>query len=111
MRRLKFPQGDEAKRYNVLQKLTYLIVALVLLPLMLVTGLAMSPGMDAAYPFLLEMFGGRQIGAHHPFHRRERHRAVRRRASRHGADLGRLEQSPLDDHRPLRDRAPRRSKP
>ena len=84
--RLRFPQGEEAKRYNVLQKLAYLIVALVLLPLMLATGLAMSPGMDAGYPFLLEIFGGRQIGAHHPFHRGERHRAVRRRASRHGAD-------------------------
>ena len=58
--RLKFPQGEEAKRYNVLQKLAYLLVALVLLPLMLLTGLAMSPGMDAGYPFLLDMFGGRQ---------------------------------------------------
>ena len=58
--RLKFPKGEEAKRYNVLQKLTYLIVALVLLPLMLITGLAMSPGMDAAFPLLLEVLGGRQ---------------------------------------------------
>ncbi|HEX6830305.1 MAG TPA: cytochrome b/b6 domain-containing protein [Methyloceanibacter sp.] len=58
--RLQFPQGEEAKRYNVLQKLAYLVVALVLLPLMLATGLAMSPGMDAGYPFLLEIFGGRQ---------------------------------------------------
>jgi thiosulfate reductase cytochrome b subunit len=58
--RLKFPQGEEAKHYNVLQKLAHLIVALVLLPLMLLTGLAMSPGMDAGYPFLLDMFGGRQ---------------------------------------------------
>jgi len=32
----------------------------VLLPLMLLTGLTMSPGMDAGYPFLLEVFGGRQ---------------------------------------------------
>jgi len=55
---LKFPKGKEAKRYNVLQKLSYLIVALVLLPLMLLTGLAMSPGMDAAFPLL--MLGGRQ---------------------------------------------------
>ena len=53
-------KGDEAKRYNVLQKLSYLIVALVLLPLMLVTGLAMSPGMDAAFPILLDVLGGRQ---------------------------------------------------
>jgi thiosulfate reductase cytochrome b subunit len=58
--RLRFPQGEEAKRYNVLQKLAYLVVVLVLLPLMLATGLAMSPGMDAGYPFLLEIFGGRQ---------------------------------------------------
>ena len=58
--RLRFPQGEEAKHYNVLQKLAYLIVAFVLLPLMLATGLAMSPGMDAGYPFLLDLFGGRQ---------------------------------------------------
>jgi len=58
--RLKFPKGEEAKRYNVLQKLAYLFVALILLPLMLLTGLAMSPGMDAAFPVLLDMFGGRQ---------------------------------------------------
>jgi thiosulfate reductase cytochrome b subunit len=58
--RLKFPEGEEAKRYNVLQKLAYLLVALLLLPLMLATGLAMSPGMDAGFPFLLEIFGGRQ---------------------------------------------------
>jgi thiosulfate reductase cytochrome b subunit len=58
--RLRFPQGKEARHYNVLQKLAYLAVVLVLLPLMLATGLAMSPGMDAGYPVLLEAFGGRQ---------------------------------------------------
>ncbi|MGD9500960.1 MAG: cytochrome b/b6 domain-containing protein [Methyloceanibacter sp.] len=58
--RLKFPKGEAAKRYNVLQKLAYLAVALALLPLMLLTGLAMSPGMDAAFPWLLEILGGRQ---------------------------------------------------
>jgi thiosulfate reductase cytochrome b subunit len=58
--KFKFPRGAEAKRYNVLQKLAYLFVALILLPLMLLTGLGMSPGMDAAFPFLLDMFGGRQ---------------------------------------------------
>jgi thiosulfate reductase cytochrome b subunit len=58
--RLKFPRGEEAKRYNVLQKLSYLAVILILLPLMLLTGLGMSPGMDAAFPFLVDMFGGRQ---------------------------------------------------
>ena len=103
--RLRFPKGEEAKRYNVLQKLCYLLVALVLLPLMLLTGLAMSPGMDAAFPILLDIFGGRQIGAHHPFHLGEPDRDLLRGAPRHGADIGRLEQSPLDDHRALRDRA------
>ncbi len=58
--RLRFPKGEEAKRYNVLQKLSYLLVVLVLLPLMLLTGLAMSPGMDFAFPILLDIFGGRQ---------------------------------------------------
>ncbi len=58
--RFKFPQGEEAKRYNVLQKLAYLAVVFVLLPLMLATGLTMSPGMDAGYPWLLDIFGGRQ---------------------------------------------------
>jgi thiosulfate reductase cytochrome b subunit len=58
--RLRFPEGEEAKRYNVLQKLSYLIVVLVLLPLMLLTGLTMSPGMDSAFPILLDIFGGRQ---------------------------------------------------
>lgn len=58
--RLRFPKGEEARRYNVLQKLSYAGVALVLLPLMVLTGLTMSPGMNAAAPFLLDLFGGRQ---------------------------------------------------
>lgn len=57
---LRFPEGDEAKRYNVLQKLTYLIVILILLPLQILAGLTMSPGMNAFAPFLLDLFGGRQ---------------------------------------------------
>jgi thiosulfate reductase cytochrome b subunit len=44
----------------VLQKVTYLVVIFILLPLMLATGLTMSPGIDAGYPFLLDVFGGRQ---------------------------------------------------
>lgn len=58
--RFRFHHGEEARRYNVLQKLTYLIVVVGLLPLMLLTGLAMSPGMNAAFPFLIEILGGRQ---------------------------------------------------
>ena len=58
--RLRFPKGEEARRYNVLQKLSYLGVAVILLPLMVLTGLTMSPGMNAAAPLLLDLFGGRQ---------------------------------------------------
>jgi thiosulfate reductase cytochrome b subunit len=58
--RLKHPRGETAKSYNVLQKLTYLIVVFILLPLMLLTGLTMSPGFDAILPGLLDLFGGRQ---------------------------------------------------
>jgi thiosulfate reductase cytochrome b subunit len=57
---LKRAKGAAAARYNTLQKLTYLIVIFLLLPLMLLTGLTMSPGMDAAFPWLLDLFGGRQ---------------------------------------------------
>ena len=46
--------------YNVLQKLAYVAVIFVLLPLVILTGLALSPGMDAAWPWLLDLFGGRQ---------------------------------------------------
>jgi thiosulfate reductase cytochrome b subunit len=57
---LKFPKGEEARTYNILQKGAYLAVILVLLPLMLATGLTMSPGINAAAPWLLDLFGGRQ---------------------------------------------------
>ncbi|MCB1500570.1 MAG: cytochrome b/b6 domain-containing protein [Bauldia sp.] len=55
--RLRFHHGRD---YNVLQKLTYLGLILVVLPLIVMTGLTMSPGMDAALPWLVELFGGRQ---------------------------------------------------
>lgn len=58
--RLRFPDGEAAKRYNVLQKLSYLIVVFGLGPLIVATGLTMSPWIDAAYPQLLDLFGGRQ---------------------------------------------------
>lgn len=58
--RLRFPQGEEAKRYNVLQKLAYLGVVFLVLPLLIVAGLTMSPGLDAAFPWLTSVFGGRQ---------------------------------------------------
>ncbi len=58
--RLRFPEGEQARHYNVLQKLTYLAVIVILLPTMLLTGLTMSPGFDAIVPSLVDVFGGRQ---------------------------------------------------
>jgi thiosulfate reductase cytochrome b subunit len=46
--------------YGLLQKLAYAGVVCIALPLMLVTGLTMSPAITAAYPFLLDLFGGYQ---------------------------------------------------
>ena len=58
--RLRHPVGEEAKSYNVLQKFAYIAVAFVLLPAMVATGLAMSPGFDAFAPWLPALLGGRQ---------------------------------------------------
>ena len=58
--RLRFPRGEAAKRYNVLQKGVYAKIIFLFLPVMILTGLAMSPGMDAAWPWLTQIWGGRQ---------------------------------------------------
>ena len=58
--RLRFHTGETARRYNVLQKLSYVGVIFALIPAMVLTGLTMSPGIDAAWPWLLDLFGGRQ---------------------------------------------------
>lgn len=55
--RLKFTHG---KSYTPLQKVAYFGVFFVAFPLIILTGLTMSPGMDAAWPWLVEVFGGRQ---------------------------------------------------
>ena len=57
--RLKFPKGEDAKHYHILQKLAYGGVIFILIPGMVFTGLGMSPGIDAAWPFLIEVAGGR----------------------------------------------------
>ncbi len=58
--KLRFPTGTAALRYNILQKLSYLFVLFLLLPTIVLTGLTMSPSMDASWPWLLDLFGGRQ---------------------------------------------------
>ena len=58
--RFRHPQGEEARHYNVLQKLTYLGVIFGLLPFTILMGLAMSPRIDALLPGWIDLVGGRQ---------------------------------------------------
>jgi thiosulfate reductase cytochrome b subunit len=58
--RLQIPPASGGPTYGLLQRLAYLVVICVLAPLMVVTGLAMSPAVAAAAPFLTEIFGGAQ---------------------------------------------------
>lgn len=56
--RLDFAAHDG--RFNLLQKLLYVAVLFVALPLMILTGLTLSPAVGTAWPWLLDVFGGRQ---------------------------------------------------
>src|SRR5215472_10346469 len=58
--RFKHPTGEASKRYNVLQKLAYLAVIFILLPLVVLMGFAMSPWLDTLIPGWVDFFGGRQ---------------------------------------------------
>jgi thiosulfate reductase cytochrome b subunit len=57
---LRHPAGETARRYNVLQNLSYLIVIFVLLPLIVLAGLGMSPRMNALFGGWVDFLGGRQ---------------------------------------------------
>lgn len=54
------PGADETSSYNVLQRTTYLLVIFVLFPLVILTGLALSPSFNASVPFVVNSLGGRQ---------------------------------------------------
>lgn len=56
--RFNFDHGEG--KYNILQKISYASVILILIPLMIFTGMVMSPGMEAAWPWMTDLFGGRQ---------------------------------------------------
>lgn len=58
--RFRRPSDDEAWSYNVLQRLTYLLVIFVLFPLVIWAGLAMSPAIEGVFPTLVTVLGGRQ---------------------------------------------------
>jgi thiosulfate reductase cytochrome b subunit len=57
---LKRPTEEESRSYNVLQRLTYLAVVFLLFPLIIVTGLAMSPAITSVFPAIVTIFGGQQ---------------------------------------------------
>jgi thiosulfate reductase cytochrome b subunit len=57
---LKFRRPAESGSYNVLQRVTYLVVLFLLFPLMVWTGLAMSPTVTAAWPAIVTVLGGLQ---------------------------------------------------
>jgi thiosulfate reductase cytochrome b subunit len=59
---LRFPSASEAggSSYNVLQRLTYLCVIFVLFPLVIWTGLAMSPAIASVFPAAVTVLGGQQ---------------------------------------------------
>jgi len=58
--RFKHSSGSDPWSYNVLQRLTYLFVIFVLFPLVIWTGLAMSPAVASAIPATVTVFGGQQ---------------------------------------------------
>lgn len=58
--RFEFSAAGGGATYGLLQRYAYLSVAFVALPFMVLTGLTMSPAVTAAYPFLLQLFGGHQ---------------------------------------------------
>ncbi|HTM70945.1 MAG TPA: cytochrome b/b6 domain-containing protein [Luteimonas sp.] len=58
--RFRHPVGEDALRYNPLQKLAYLGVVFVLAPLAILTGLSMSPQMDSLLGPWLQFIDGRQ---------------------------------------------------
>ncbi len=58
--RIKRPSEEEAWSYNTVQRLAYLLVIFVLVPLIIWTGLAMSPAFEGTFPWAVIALGGRQ---------------------------------------------------
>jgi len=58
--RLRFGNKVHISNYNIIQKFSYIGLIFLLLPLLILTGITMSPAMNAAWPWLLDLFGGRQ---------------------------------------------------
>ncbi|RYD54965.1 MAG: hypothetical protein EOP60_06790 [Sphingomonadales bacterium] len=54
---LRFHDPKDPRAYNIFQKLSYVVILFVFTPLLILTGLALAPGM---WPWLVDLFGGRQ---------------------------------------------------
>jgi thiosulfate reductase cytochrome b subunit len=54
------PDSSESHTYNAVQRITYLLVIFVLFPLVIWTGLALSPAFNSSFPFAVNLLGGRQ---------------------------------------------------
>src|SRR5690606_28899640 len=57
---LRFNFAHPGGKYGSMQKLRYAIVIFILLPLRIFSGMSISPGMGASWPWLPDLFGGRQ---------------------------------------------------
>lgn len=65
--RFRIPTTSGGPHYGLLQKSTYLVVILVLFPLIILTGMSMSPALTATYPFLLKLWGAQSARTIHFF--------------------------------------------
>jgi thiosulfate reductase cytochrome b subunit len=58
--RMQIPPASNGPHYGLLQKWSYVVVIFFLMPVIVMTGMTMSPAITAAYPFLLKLFLGAQ---------------------------------------------------
>ncbi len=95
---LRFHDPKDPGAFNIFQKLSYVGVIFGLIPLLILTGLALSPAMDAAWPWLLDVVRRAPVGAVAPFHRDGGDHAVHRRPSDAGDPRRADQRGALDDH-------------
>ncbi len=102
--RFQRPSEAEAWSYNVLQRLSYLFVIFVLFPLVIWTGLAMSPAFVSAFPATVTLLRRPAIRAHASLLRLHGSRALPAGPCRDGLSCRIQEPHARDDHGPRRTR-------
>ena len=93
------------RSYNVLQKLTYLSVIFVWLPLVILMGFAMSPSLNALLPGWVDRLRRAAVGAHAALRCGARARGVHCAARVSGDHHGPVEQHAIDVQRALSNRS------